>query len=90
MDGFQRYAHKNSALHLATNTCCGIGPADSGVLARFPAYYIHWYLNMESKKDKCSGEECYLCSSKISGRHHAHPQKWSGELFKFLNEVTTI
>ena len=42
---------------------------------------------MDSKRDKCSGEEC---SSKLSGRHHAHPQKWSRELFKFFSEVATI
>ena len=45
---------------------------------------------MDSKKDKCTGKECYLCSSNISGRQHAHPQKWSGELLKFFNEVVMI
>ena len=42
---------------------------------------------MASKKDRCSGEECSLCSGKINGRQHAHPQKWSIEVQTFLIEV---
>ena len=47
-------------------------------------------LSMASKKDKCSGEECSLCSGNINGRQHAHPQKWSVELQTFLMEVTVL
>ena len=43
--------------------------------------------NHYGKKDKCSREVCSLCSSNISGRQHAHPQKW---FQTFLIEVAVL
>ena len=45
---------------------------------------------LASKREKCSGEECSLCSGNINGRQHAHPQKWPIELQTFLIEVAVL
>ena len=51
---------------------------------------VPYTLSMASKKDKCSGEKCSLCSGNNNGRQQAHPQKWSVELQTFVMEVTVL